>query len=341
MITNFTNQLDLIHKELLTEFEQGMEEDIQIAQELEQFLNYAIYNTGAWAETDVQTLSGLLTQELLENITNDQSLKNLFTTKGKNSRLRGKRGERAFAEVIMRILRQEIPQLEKSAASLASQLLSSNQHIIVGKQSTTIQLTDSVIQAIQKYEQASIKPIQDQLYYRTRYTSGKNDIDTSILEIVKGWSPQAQKLIGLTASVKNYNDFRVHLENLNAQKAYLAIVTQLKNITENEAQALYIKYYLSKEIPADLTVTGHLQHLSMIYALTGFGQYAFDTISAQLILQKYSRFLMYNNASASKIIIKSTKDIVAQLIGNSSNKSSLSIRESKGLQQVSYYFNKG
>ena len=266
----------------------------------------------------------------------DTSLRELFTTQNVSANKAGDLGEEGFAKLILKILENNLSELEESAAAMIQKELNNlgtkQSNIVVGAQQASVELSETMVKLVEKNQLKTIKDTKQtnkgladmtRLYFR----SGKSDIDTSFLQGVAEWTPQAQKLIGLTASVKNYKDFLIKLEKLNVQKAYLAVVPSLKNISEDTAEKLYEAYYVSKKNALNEIVTAHLDHISSIYALTGYGQFVFQPDSKEIV-KKYSRFLMYNNPKARIIKVKSTHQIVSDLMEDPSKTNKFSISKS-------------
>jgi hypothetical protein len=90
----------------------------------------------------------------------------------------------------------------------------------------------------------------------------------------------ASKLLDLTASVKNSNDFLIKLETLNRKKAYFAIMKGIAGnnltgsgmeISDDEIEELYKFYFVNAPSKQDEFVASHINHMSQIYALTGYG----------------------------------------------------------------------
>lgn len=300
---DLNKQLDVIHTKLKNQFK--VKEDAQLAKELELFFNYVVYQQDSdFNNSAFKILKGVLKEELLQQLRMNKSLISLFKNTDKKNM--GERGEEAFATLLEEILLANINELEDVAAKEMAKKLKNPHSIITGDTLTTVTIPEKMIKIVEKSQQ---KLIADDEYMRFALRKGKTDIDTSSLSFNGAWSEQASKLIGLTASVKNYNDFEVKLENVNRKKAYLAIVPQLKRVSISTASQLYENYFIKKTMPLDEMVMSHLEHVFQIYALTGYGQSIINN-AGEIVMQNYSRFLFYNNPTAKTIIVKSTKQII-------------------------------
>jgi hypothetical protein len=267
MDNNITTTLKSIHDELIAQF--AANEDTLLAKELEEFLNAIIYNA-KWSEGSVQGLSGVLTNDLLKSIKESEdfnSFRKLFTESGKTTKTIGQRGEKAFSTYIYKIIESELKKIEGKLSEEIKKSFSPDA-MQVGKKTTAIKVPLNIIgEKIKK----GFKSYDDK-YFRTYLRQGKNDLkvlDMTFEGKIKG---NVTKLLGLTASIKNYKSFTVKLEQVNHEKAYLAIIPNLKQVDEKKARELYEGYYGSNPtLRADKEVTEHINHISKIYALTGYG----------------------------------------------------------------------
>ena len=135
------------------------------------------------------------------------------------------------------------------------------------------------------------------------------------IELTESLNSYAKKLMEITATVKNYTDVTIDLEDLNREKALQAILSETYPRMSKESLDSYTNV-LSMTLNNDLEQ--HILHLSYIYALTGYGQVYIDHINME-VERKYAKYLMYNNRAERKIVIKSTKDILNQLVFSQSS----------------------
>lgn len=331
---DLSKQLDNIHKKLQTQF--AVKEDVQLAKELELFFNYVVYQQDSDFDNNAfEILTKVLRKDLLDKLKTNSDLIELFTDTKKEKI--GERGEEAFATLLEEILLANINDLEEIAAAEMVKKLKDPKSIIKADDLATVTIPEKMVELVEKSQQ---KLVSDNSHMRFALRKGKTDIDTSSLSFEGAWSEQASKLIGLTASVKNYNNFEVKLENVNRRKAYLAVIPQLKRISTSAASQLYENYFIKKTMPPDENVMLHLEHIFQIYALTGYGQSAIND-AGEIVMQNYSRFLFYNNPSAKKIIVKSTKQIIQDEILTQSAFASFYSRQSsknKNVTKIKYRF---
>ena len=323
-----TEQLEILHTDLKEKF--AINEDVLIAESLQNFLNFVIYDSEFLINSSNNLmLNDLLTKELAMELRKDPVIMRLGENEQLNANEAGSIGEEGFAAALERIIMSEIEKLEDAARQAVINKLKEINYgsngtksiFIVGESMSTTKISNNLSQDIidiikNKMNMTTTK----EGIIRTYARQGKNDIDTSSFSMLAELLPKAQSLIGLTASVKNYKGFLIKLEKLNAFKAYFAIMDYLvsddqSKLDEQAVEEIFKQYYNNPSmLKSNPRITAHFNHFSYIYALTGIGQYTLDKDTEKMILNQYSRFLFYNNRQAKKIIIKSTRDIVNQLL---------------------------
>lgn len=320
---SLTAHLQQAHNHLLSEFG-DYEKDSALAQQLEDFLNYVVYDK----IPPSNSFDEILTKDIADQLKQNTSLVNLF--KQGSSKTVGKKGEKAFAQAILEIVKLIQPDI------LQHTMQTNLKKAIIGQMSATVLAQTITDEEANQLEQQlnSKKSIRKYSLWAAR--SGKIDVDTSYVEITGEPTPLAKQLLNITASVKNYSSFKIHLENVNRKKAYLAIVSEAyPNYNKNELEGLWQKYQVD-HIGNDAAVEEHLQHLINLYALTGYGQ-AYINKAKGAIERKYARFLMMNNRSANEIRIQSTKKIVLDELMNGSSGFGSRFSQSKQKYEVTYH----
>lgn len=320
---SLTQHLSTAHSRLLLEFG-DFKDDAALAQQLEDFLNYVIYNK----MSSSNPFDEILTQEIADQLKQNTSLINLF--KQGSSKTVGKKGEKAFAQAILEIVNLIQPEI------LQHTMQTNLKKAIIGQMSATVLAQTITDKEAKELEQQLNSKKSIRKYSSWNARSGKIDVDTSYVEIIGEPSPLAEQLLNITASVKNYSSFKVHLENVDRKKAYLAIVSEAyPDYNKEELEGLWQKYQID-HIGNDAVVEQHLQHLINLYALTGYGQ-AYINKAKGVIERKYARFLMMNNRSSQEIKIQSTKKIVLdELMGNGASGFGSRFSQSKQKYDITY-----
>lgn len=315
--------LQQAHNRLLSEFG-DYSDDKDLAQQLEDFLNYVIYDK----IPPSNSFDEILTKDIADQLKQNTSLINLF--KQGSSKTVGKKGEKAFAQAILEIVNLIQPDIFQHT------MQTNLKKVIIGQMSATILAQNITNEEVKQLEQQLNNKKSIRKYSSWAARSGKIDVDTSYVEIIGEASPLAKQLLNITASVKNYSSFKIHLENVDRKKAYLAIISEAyPNYNKNELEGLWQKYQID-HIGNNEVVEEHLQHLINLYALTGYGQ-AYINKAKGIIERKYARFLMMNNRSAKEIKIQSTKKIVLdELMGNGVSGFGSRFSQSKQKYEITY-----
>ena len=298
--------------------------DIALAQKLEDFLNFVIYKK----IPPSNEFDAILTQEIAEEIRKDTRLIHLF----KSNEGVGKKGEEAFAKAIIKMVNLIQPNI------ITNTVTKSIEQAVIGNMSATVMaqtIGEEYTKELQKQLEKN-KSIREYTSWSAR--QGKIDIDTSKIEITGNPTGLAKQLLNLTISVKNYSSFKVHLENVDRKKAYLAVMSEVypdkTKIDLSNLENMWIQYQV-RHINNDKHVEEHIQHLINLYALTGYGQVYINKTSAQLE-RKYAKFLMVNNRAEQNIRIRSTKEIVKNEILGSQSSGFIGRTTSKNKYSASY-----
>lgn len=296
------SNLNRAHKSLNDAFKTSAQ-DAKLAQRLEKFLNYVVYNKGI---IDNGSPDSFFTKELADKIRNQPEIVQLFGKAG------GLEGEQAFATMMLAIIQQSVPSVD---------IKNMVDKVIIGDQMATV-ASQAMLQNASNEIQANLakgKSIREYTAWNAR--QGKIDVDMSEIHIEGDFKPEVYELLKITASVKNYTDFNIHLERVNVEKAYMAIMSEAypKKKSAKELQQMYQDYYEAKTKAADAEVSTHISHLVNAYALTGYGQAYYSKGDAAAIEKKYAKFLMVNNRAAQQIAIRSTGDIIKNEIFTAQN----------------------
>lgn len=315
--TDYSSKLIEIHNKLITQF-QDNKQDVKTAEALEKFLNYVVYpeKNSIFPQNEQDSdIAAVLTKELAIKLRKDNKLKKLFTGEDTNDNIsnlsKGDMGEEAFARALYKIIKntsqKRMPTMKKSL-----------ENVIIGNAQATV-LVDGLIEETEKEINKQLqagKKVSLSNYTQFGLRKGKIDIDMQELKITANLNDFAKELLNITASVKNYSNFSIHLEDLNRKKAMQAIMSENGEFFNNEdVDKLLIA------LSEDAEMQKHIDHISYLYALTGYGQtYIFKNIkNTKARLEKqYAKFLMYNNAKAKIIKIKSTNEIIKNMLEGSS-----------------------
>lgn len=292
-----SRKLNGLHKRLASKFKVDGEE-VAIAQSLEDFLNFVVYGKGL--PKNFNSLEGLLTMELAEQLKTDPRLTALFKTTYK----KGLSGEQAFAYAIKRIV-------ESKAPSILEKISDDLHEVVIGGKTATI-VSQKVQNELERELITKGEKANTRLYTQFDARAGKIDVDMTQVNFSAELTGYAQRLMQITASVKNYSDIVVHLENLNREKALQSIMSE----TYPSMSPASLEGY-AQALSNNINFEEHILHLSYVYSLTGYGQVYIDKVE-ESIERKFAKYLMYNNNKEQFISIKSTKEILSKLIFRSS-----------------------
>lgn len=287
------------HTNLKAQFSKDAQKDEETAKRLEKFLDWVVYGKEDNPPSDI--IDKELTEKIARALHEDMSFRRLFTA---NTKI-GKKGEKAFASAILKILNQmDLSKVNATASRL--------KQVIIGEHSATIMAQEMCEEDAKNLEALlnSKKSIRNFSYWDAR--QGKIDIDMSSVVIQGELTPLAKELLQLTASVKNYKDLNIKLENVDRKKAYLAVMSEIYPHKKDldELEALWV-HYQENHIGNDTEVETHIQHLINLYSLTGYGQTYIKKLKNKNVLErKYAKFLMVNDRGQGKIYIRSTDAII-------------------------------
>lgn len=320
-MSNLMSHLMATHAAIESNFAESAEDEA-LARRLEDFLNFVVYKK----MPPSNEFDTILTQEIAEELRKDTRLLHLF----KSGEGVGVKGENAFAKAIIKTVDLIQPGL------LAKSNMTENiKQAIIGNTSATIvaqNLSNEMATGLQKQLEAH-KSIRQYSLWNAR--QGKIDVDTSLVQITGEPTPLAKQLLNITASIKNYSSFKVHLEKVDRHKAYLAIVSEAYPEKDKAGLEDLYQQYQIEHINNNPIVEEHIQHLINLYALTGYGQ-AYINKAQGIIERKFAKFLMVNNRAEGVIKIRSTKAIVKDSIFG--NKGGFAFRKtSKGKFDIHYH----
>ena len=312
MAEDYAKKLNILHNKLVKQFTSN-KKDIETAKALEGFLNYVVYDKDdAYKfQHKNQDIATVLTRELANQLRQDPIIKNKFLATVN----KGQSGEEAFAYALSKII-------ENSAKEGKIQNMEENlKNVIIGNAQASI-ISSSVAKVAENQIKQELAKKTGNIRQYTQYAlrSGKIDIDMHGINIGVELTGFGKTLSNITASVKNYTDFSIHLENLNRFKAVQATLAELYPKLDQEGLFNYAKYLINQS-SSNNQLAEHILHISYIYALTGYGQtYFFKAAEAfdTKIEKKYAKFLMYNNNEDRIIKIQSTREIVRQLLNQKS-----------------------
>lgn len=291
----YSNMLDDIHQCLSRQFK--VNNDARNAQKLEEFFNYIIYRR------PTNVFDQILTKEIADTIRRQNSfLVEAFQTSGSTYWQTGLKGELAFANLIKRTVEAVAGQPRGSISDT----------IVSGQQLTTVvnnfsnDMIEKINLGIQKEIQAA-----DYTYYQPK----QQKTDIRGLSVNFTLSPEAQWLLELSATVKNYHSKAITLGSASNKKI-LQSTLYASDIDTNK-KLLYMKQLFEKRsirIKNSLE-RQHLNHIRQIYELTGFGQIEVSADGNLLGLAKQPKYLMINQIGQ-RIVIRSTSQLVQEILSN-------------------------
>lgn len=130
------------------------------------------------------------------------------------------------------------------------------------------------------------------------------------------------KLLALSASVKTYKDFTLHLERVNHYKALDGIINFLYAKQDAKSPNSQITYFKLRQKIRNKqgNINTHLNHIVQIYALTGIGQTYYikneNSISIDDAIKTFARFLIYISPDGQKVRVFSTAQLIKENILN-------------------------
>ena len=288
-MAKFSALLNDLHRSLDLKFKESKSKEQ--ARQLEEFFNYIVYNSNP------TNLNGILTMELADVIKkNNPEIAEQFKKIGTTSSETGQMGEKAFADLIARTIETKLNGEKIQIDSL------------LGGQELTKIIEGVKEEAIEDVN-ADLTASLMELY---RYYSPKQQkTDIKGVSVNIELSPEAQWLLDLSATVKNYQSNRVTLGSASNKKALQSILFSANDIPM--AQKIQYQKMLgnTRGVRAAKADQEHLRHIRQIYELTGLGQISVDTNQ----LAKTPQYLMINQIGQ-RIVVRSTTDLIRSILDN-------------------------
>ena len=285
MAENLLVKLGQIHRRLQKEFANDAATNRATAIELEKFLNYVIYGQSYTISSGKQTplqeqinnLVGNRGIELLRHHPEIQKLRAAGQAQSANQK--GIIAENAVGRIMLQMLKETISSKDnqrKIDAKIEALNSGSTDSVVVGHQMATIINNEVLTNYYNELQQNLGSTINIEEYFQWQRKQGKIDVNMGIIDIdiQAEESILVRELLNVTASVKNYAELTVKLENVNKEKAYTAIIAKLYPEGEAEANKAIYKSYRAKDKNSKnaQSIDLHMEHLANLYALTGFGQ---------------------------------------------------------------------
>ena len=288
-MAKFSALLNDLHRSLDLKFKETQSKEQ--AKQLEDFFNYIVYGAN---NVD---LNGILTKELADAvIKNNPELIERFKQVGASSSETGQIGEQAFANLIARTIEAKV---DGSKIKIDT---------ILGGQELT-----KVIEGVNEeaIEEVDLDLTQELSKLYRYYQPKQQKTDIKGVEINLDLSPEAQWLLELSATVKNYQSNRVTLGSASNKKALQAILASANDIPLEHKIQYQKMLGQVRGVRVAKTDQEHLRHIRQIYELTGLGQINTDTNE----LAKIPQYLMINQIKQ-RIVVRSTTDLVRSILDN-------------------------
>lgn len=305
-----------LHNELKNRYSSGQRKDQKQAMELERFFNYLVYQNNA----SELALNSLLTQELAEYILQkNPNIGFLLRKTSKQSNIQGIRGEKGFAALISKTI-QAVSE-EPTTLPRFSTLVTGDQLVTVLKD-----LPENIGKNITKQVSASLNEVgqmeenSSQLYGKFQQ---KTDIQSMRVLGEYSLKPGYEWLLDLSATVKNYTGNTISVGNTSHMKIMRATIVNSKTLSKQQKTLLLsqlnqmdkLNIYNRGQQFRNTDNFKHFQHIQAIYDLIGFGQ---GKLNENNIFQgaELPRYLMVNIQSAQRIVIRSTRQLVSDILKN-------------------------
>lgn len=296
-------KLNEIHNQLKNKFKDSAK-DIKDAQQLEDFFNYLVYDKNVNIDNNpfLKNMSNE-TKKLIQNSSYIKEL-NILRTVGGQQQLSGQAGEEALSYLILQAIAQLDKTIKEQLEANAEELV---EKIIMGNvQATTLskEVAEQIVSRAAKNGEKAMKNTKQQ-YGVYAFRQGKIDINTNLLGITITTSPEVERLLHLSASVKNYQRYVIHLETVNRKKAYQGIMANLyPSMSGHQTSAIFDYYYSRKAVRTSEVAAKHFLHITNLYALSGLGQIYIDRTNNTVIEENLgARFLIANIANKEIIVI--------------------------------------
>lgn len=298
-----------IHNNLAKKFKDNPQ-DRKDAKNLEEFLNYIVYNRvikNNYGENPLEKWMNEETRSILQESSYIKKLKINYEEGKIGARQLGQYGEEGFSYLIA----NAISLLEKDKILEDSEIEKIIQQVIIGDVQATM-ISQPIFEKIVKNTEEQIKDAEKKAYANLfrKYgvfalKQGKIDINFAKLELIVKSNSFAERLSQMTASVKNYNKYTIHLEEVSLLKAmqgyYYATNKRSANLKTNEFINNKYLTFIANKVEEDLP---HIKHIVELYALTGMGQVYIDKIKKTAIESKLgAKFLIANIRRNKKIFV--------------------------------------
>lgn len=320
---NIIDKLNIVHQQLQNKFKYKSSEE-KIARELEEFMNYIIYENNTL--NNKNRFAQGMTDELKNQLRETAPIKKLnIRTRDSIGRLRlsGAAGEEAVSFLVLQAIKNM--EQDESVKAEIEKIIQTNANALVTGIMQASPVSRDVSHAVLKKarEHVAVEGKKNLAYYfwNTTYGAfalkpGKIDIAANQLLITSeiNFSPQTLKMLQiLTASVKNYSSSRIHLETVNKKKSYQGIMATLyPSLPTKTVNKIYSDYYELRESEYQPALNHHFLHVINLYALTGTGQTYFDKINNQAIEYKLgAKFIIINQPKQGHIYVIPSSSIVS------------------------------
>ena len=306
--SSLAKDLDNIHKDMLND--STRHQDVILAQKLEIFLNkvYGYKNINFSSNPSMSdAINNLLSQETAETISKNLNIP--------SKPVNWKQFERDIAAIFGELAKKIVEDGETKVISQNLHVGTVGSYVDLGE--IPERYRDRVMQAFGK--QITKKGMSEGIS-RTYVKQQKNDVIFVEGSLQDDIQQEFEIFKNLGASIKDYKDpnSSIKLEKVNPLKAYAAILSHYSNLIQSmitNPYVLYFKYYgKPPKIKDNPRVTDHLNHLLSIYGLTGIGAKDAGTKQAT----QSTRFLIIRNSE--QIKVKSTKEMIQELLNNNSEK---------------------
>lgn len=303
-----------IHNELKQRYAAGQRQDAKYALELERLFNYLVYNH----KTELG-LNKILTKEIADRILKrNPKIGALLRRTSSNASVQGARGEEGFARLIIGVV-EEVSK-NPSSIPLPKNLVSGQQLVTVLKEIPTNVGKTLVTQVDKKMKQKG----QQEVNNSQAYAEFQQKTDVSSLRSIGNFSmrPGYEWLLELASTIKNYTGTTISVGNTSRMKIMRATITNSKSLNLSEKTALLnqlnsitrLNIYNNKNFMKSSSFQ-HFQHIQAIYELIGFGQGRYeDNVFKGAELP---RFLMVNIQNNQRIVIRSTRQLVSDILKDS------------------------
>lgn len=314
---NINTSLETIHNELSKRYENWID-DHNNALQLQRFFQYLVYrDNGKELGECGQTLNIMLADKIIES---NPRIKGLFNGNFRNNYLRGKAGELGFANLI-RTAVQEVSKQNNLPA--LKDMVAGTDYVTVLKN-----VPENIKKEVMMNFGQKLNKIGQEVQQKNIYSIFQQKTDISSLNSITAsisLNPSYSWLLDLSATVKNYSNNTVtlgHTSNIKILRAVIINSKELNSIKKalvlkNLSKLTSLKVYTGKKNGNGNSNSvkinqQHFKHIQGIYELTGIGQGKIE--NGQFKQAEFPLFLMVNISSSQRIVIKSTKELISNLL---------------------------